>query len=99
MTDQTLEEVAAELGVSGKTLRRILPRIPDLRCNRIGRKITFSPADVATIREAVRGPYATSADPGRSATRIVTFGKRASSPSSAQERVRELTRRQLGARS
>jgi hypothetical protein len=57
MPDLTRKQLADELGVSEKILRRLLPRISDLQCNRIGRRITFSPKDVARIREAMRCPY------------------------------------------
>lgn len=95
MPDLTRAQVAIQLGVSERTLRRLLPRIPDLRCNRVGRKITFSPADVARIQEAVRCPYTTGAA-AKSGTRgaaSVSARKPSSSASSAQERVRALTQR------
>jgi hypothetical protein len=98
--DLTRAQVAAELDVSERTLRRYLPRIPDLECNRIGRKVTFSKTDVAKIREAMRCRYIT-AGAGKSGTRGGASGsgrKRSSSPSSPQERVRALTQKQLGAR-
>ena len=100
MADLTRAEVAAQLGVSERTLRRLLPRIPDLRCNRVGRKITFSPVDVAKIREATRCPYTTgvAAKSGTRAAASASGRKPSPSPSSAQARVREQTRKQLGPR-
>jgi hypothetical protein len=95
MPDLTRAQVAEKFGVSERTLRRLLPSIPDLRCNRVGRKITFSPADVAMIEEAMRWPYITGAA-AKSGTPAAVFAsgrKPSSSPSSAQARVRELTRK------
>jgi hypothetical protein len=99
MTDDlTRAEVAAKLGVSERTLRRLLPRVPNLRCTRIGRKITFTPADVALIREALRCPYTTgaAAKSGMRGVGSASGRKPSSSPSSAQERVRALTRKLSG---
>jgi hypothetical protein len=100
MADLTRAQVAADLGVSERTLRRLLPGIPDLRCNRIGRKITFSPADVAKIQESMRWPYTTGAvaKPGTRVVASASGRKQSSSPNSAQERVRALTRKQSGQR-
>jgi hypothetical protein len=94
MTDLTRKQLAAELAMSERTLRRLLPRIPGLRCNRVGRLITFAPADVAMIRDAMRSPHNTAATAiGRRVVASASVLKLSSSASSAQERVRELTRR------
>jgi hypothetical protein len=96
MTDITRKQMAVELAVSERTLRRYLPRIHGLQCNRVGRLITFAPADVAMIREAMRGGYNTGlSETGR---RMVASAPVRKLSSSAQERTRELIRRQLGPR-
>ena len=100
--DLTRAQVAEEMGVSRThPAKRLLPKIPNLRCNRVGRKITFSPQDVALIQEAVRCPYTTAsaaANVARARPGPCPARKPSSSTSSAQERVRALTRKPSGPR-
>ena len=93
----TRAEVASTLRVSERTLRRFLPQVPDLSCHRIGRTILFAPRDVQRIREAFRCRYPSvvEATSGTRAARSASVGRRSASQSSAQDAVRELTRKLL----
>lgn len=53
MADITRAELAAQLGVSERALRRHLERIPGLTCLRLGRKVWFDPDQVRIIRLAI----------------------------------------------
>jgi hypothetical protein len=92
----TRAEVAAELRISERTLRRLLPKVKGLAPIRAGRNsVLFDADDRHLIREALRWPYTSDAG-GRSGTRAAQsalVARRSTSASSAQDRVRELTRK------
>ena len=91
----TKHDVAARLQISERTVRRLLPSVSGLRPIKAGRTMLFSERDYATIEEALRSPlaYASAAKSGTLAAPSVSAPKSSQSPSSAQERVRELTRK------
>ena len=91
----TKHDVAARLHISERTVRRLLPTVAGLRPIKAGRTMLFSERDYATIEEALRSPlaYASAAKSGTPAAPSVSRRKSSPSPSSAQERIRELTRK------
>lgn len=95
----TKHDVAARLHISERTVRRLLPSVSGLRPIKAGRTILFSERDYATIEEALRSPlaYANAAKSGTPAVPSVSRRKSSSSPSSAQERILELTQKPLRA--
>lgn len=88
----TRSEVAAMLGVSERTLRRMLPKVPALSCHRIGRKVYFSDQDLEIIKRATRCPYTTAsgAKSGMSGGRSGSGIRLSKSQSGPQDAAREL---------
>ena len=88
-------QIAAELGVSERTLRRHLAGMVGLTCYQIGRRIRFDEYDVAAIKERLRVPYRTvtaSAPVVRETASVVTLRTR----SNPQEATHALTRKLPG---
>ena len=89
----TLAEVAANLKVSVKTLRRALARSDVIvTCVKVGRTRLFRPADVAAIERALECHFTTgdAAKSGIATDRSGSGRKRSELPSSAQDSARSL---------
>jgi hypothetical protein len=87
----TRAEVAAQLRISERTLRRLLPRVPGLVQIKAGRLVLFDARNVDRIMEALQCPCM-SASVEKSGTRgvlSVSAAKRSKSPSTAQDAARE----------
>jgi DNA-binding transcriptional regulator LsrR (DeoR family) len=87
----TRAEVAAQLRISERTLRRLLPRVPGLVQIKAGRLVLFDARNVDRIMEALQCPC-TSASVEKFGTRgvlSVSAAKRSKSPSTAQDAARE----------
>ena len=91
----TRAEVAAELGVCERTLQRHLPKLmvacPALTVTRIGRAVLFTDEQRANLLKAMEWRSPTVSAP--SLRTRTTVWKRTPPGMSAQERVRELTRK------
>lgn len=58
LTDlKTRSQIATQLGVSERTLRRTLAKMTGLGCIKVGRQILFRAADVARIERELSCPY------------------------------------------
>jgi hypothetical protein len=92
---RTRAEVAAQFGVSEKTLRRLLPTIPGLAPIHIGRRVLFTLGDIAMIAEARRCPctsHAAAAGSGMLAALSGSARRGSPSKNTAQDVLRELMR-------
>lgn len=95
----TRAEVAARLRVSERTLRRLLPDVlaatPALRPVKAGRTMLFTERDYALLLEGLRCPSPSdcAAKSGTRAAPSAAARTPSRSPSSAQDRVRELARK------
>jgi hypothetical protein len=92
-------EVATALGVSERTLRRLLPELmaanPSLKITRVGRTVLFTDEQFSNLLRAAEW-RCISESVGKSGTRearCVSGGRSSMSRNSAQDRVRELTQR------
>ncbi len=95
----TRAEVAGRLQMSERTLRRLLPDAmaanPALRPIQAGRTMLFTERDYAMLIEGLRcrSPSASAARSGTRAAPSASARTPSWSPSSAQDRVRELARK------
>lgn len=100
----TLDDLAAALGgISVKTARRHLVKAmeadPGLRVVRRGRTLLFTPEQLQRVQKALewRSPSVAGAKRGTSGGRSVSAIRPSQFGSSAQDAVRELTRKRLEA--
>ena len=94
MTTKTRAQIAQELHISERTLRRLMAQ-HGIEVIRAGRKVLFDATDERRLREALRCP-STSENEATCGTRVARSAlapRRCTSANSAQDAIRELMRK------